>query len=449
MGSETGLYCCNACQHAAETGAPSACEGGACATQTAGVSVSTNRPESFGMAGRMGMMPSARTSVTGPIGLRSPGLMAGVESRFSAPVIGSRPALTPGQASRVKTPAEIPWPLYGNVARAIKDTGSTGCACNLNPTGDPVDPLSFKMPLGVRPTGRVVSMRGDAMRGTGAVFMVAPTAMSEAAWLRAQPGETQDEADMRGSLYYRTAQLSGETTAAWAARVQGLYTSLNATWKAWIDAMRRVGYLPAAPASTSASRPASGSAATGPSAAEVNAVIGGVSTAIAGAAGTVIGLVREANRADAEARTREAEAAAVRIARNDSRESMLIAAVREASGAGFDAQTALRMLRAGDRMGAITQLSTAQGRLAAAIGTAAAFPGSTALNSAISSAQSAVGAAAREIDSSAPINTPPTNPLNTNPPLPEQGAAQPWYKQPLVIAGAALAAALAFVAGRR
>jgi len=319
-------------------------------------------------------------------------------------------------------------------------TGATGCGCSARRVvGRPyVDPILTKMPFGTGGIGRLalVAPRGGR---TGAVYMGDPLAGTVDAYLRRQSGETADEASQRVTLYNQTSQRTGESDAAWAARVQSVYAGLNATWKAWIDAMRRLGRLPAAPAGAA---PAASSATT---AQNQQAVINGVVSTIASAGGTVLALVREANAHDAQVRQQEAEAAAARIARNDSREAMLIAAVTEATGAGYDAQTALRTLRNGDRTRAIELLSAAQGRLAAAIGTSSAFPGSTMLVTAISSARSNVSAAATEIDRSAPVGTPPSNPLNTAPTT----VTTPWYKQPLAIVAGVAAVAVGVLAGRR
>lgn len=178
---------------------------------------------------------------------------------------------------------------------------------------------------------------------------------------------------------------------------------------------------------------------------------------------TILSLVREANQSDARAQQAALAASTARIAQQQSREQALVAAVTEANGAAFDADTALRQLSAGNRAQAIATLSAAQGRLAAAIG-AAAVPDigtNPALTSALGAGRSHVGAAAAQVDASAPPSIQPVvNPYQglTLPP-PSAGMWQrftDWVSTTtagkVVVGGAAVLAAgyaTGLIGGRR
>lgn len=135
---------------------------------------------------------------------------------------------------------------------------------------------------------------------------------------------------------------------------------------------------------------------------------------------TTVGLIRAATTHDAEARTAAAIAAAGRIARGQELEAVLANAVLEARGASDDADAASRQLAAGDVARATATLTAAQGRFAAAIGTAAVVPGSALLSQAIDGAKNHLRAATDGLNAATPpgVSPPPAPPAG----LPDDSA---------------------------
>lgn len=347
---------------------------------------------------------------------------------------------------------------------------------------------------------------GFGVRATGMLYVNGYSATNppSAAWIAQQPGETAEERDARYMAFLRTAITPGETQASWALRVAMYYASAPALQRTWIDAMRGFGRLPAAPAAHAATPAAGGeltaaevaaltelvarpagqsdadfaqriqvffengaspaqrawitasraagripAAPTNDSGANAAAIVTALGPIFTAAGSTVIGLVREANQHDADVRRQEAEAATARIAAATSRDALLVAAVTEAEGAAFDAQTAGRQLRQGDRATATVTLSGAQGKLAAAIGAATAFGTNTTLAASIERGRTAVAATATAIDASAPMGTSMYGLDITNPGITGIAAPTPWYMQPLVVLGAAAVAVAAFLGIKR
>mgnify|MGYP007122129048 CR=1 FL=1 len=388
--------------------------------------------------------------------------------------------------------------------RRRKTQSGTGCGCGSTKgsgaTAIEFDAIGISAPMAMKSPLAIAGNR-RSVRATGAIYLgvISPQGASESnsqyadrleRWLEAKEGETRAEALERGRAYSATQGRPGETRDAWLSRIRSYYATASANARAWIDAARISGALPQEPTSrptdmvfdmretdpsppsrttppasggsstppassggsTPASRPAASSSGGGGITTEQGIAIANAAVNAIGAAGnTVLALVREANRSDAEARQRAAEEAAARIARQDSREAILINAVTEANGAGFDAGDARRMLRAGDRAGAVAKLSTAQGRLAAALGAQAVFATSPALSTAISTARSAIADAARQIDASAPPDAPITSADNLDARLAaaQLNAREAWYKKPSTWAVAALGVLAAVFAAKR
>lgn len=292
--------------------------------------------------------------------------------------------------------------------------------------------------LAARATGAIHFGRPpiDATQAAYRAAIAAPTTAVGAAlrtWLGPQGAESAAEQSQRIAVFGDALRLDGETDAAYRARLDRVGAAANAGQRAWLLGMSTIGWLPGyladlafgaappgpgvSPATTTvpSGTPAPGTppAPPGMTPAQIASTVTGILSAVGG---TVLALVNGAREADRQARQAAADAEAARLGRASDDTQRLTVGVEAAANALGKARTAALILANGDRAGATTRLSDAQGSLAGAQAAVAYFsrPGSTVpalLNTAVRDASTEIGRVFGLIEASA-IPVPPPAPYN-------------------------------------